>query len=185
MILSGGEMATDSDRHASGAEDEPILVGRIAGPYGVKGWLRVVSYTERPDKLIDYAPWYLKHGDVWLPTRVIEVKRHTRGLLVRLPDCEDRDRASELSGSDIGVYRSQLPAPAADEFYWDDLIGLSVVTLDGLQLGTVDHLIETGANDVLVVRGERERLIPFIQGSVIAMVDLDSRVIRVDWDPDF
>ena len=178
-------MATESDRHASGTEDEPIIVGRIAGPYGVKGWLRVVSYTERPDKLIEYTPWYLKQRGVWLPTEVAEVKRHTRGLLVRLPGCEDRDRAAELSGSDIGIYRSQLPATAADEYYWDDLIGLSVVTLDGTPLGTVDHLIGTGANDVLVVRGERERLIPFIQGSVIAMIDLDGRVIRVDWDPEF
>jgi len=185
MILSGGEMATDSDRHASGTEDEPIIVGRIAGPYGVKGWLRVVSYTEQPDKLIEYAPWYLQQRDVWLPTEVAEVKRHTRGLLVRLTGCEDRDRAAELSGSDIGIYRSQLPPTAADEYYWDDLIGLSVVTLDGSPLGTVDHLIGTGANDVLVVRGERERLIPFIQGSVIAMIDLDGRVIRVDWDPEF
>jgi 16S rRNA processing protein RimM len=185
MILSGGEMATDSDSHAPGAEDEPIIMGRIAGPYGVNGWLRVVSYTELPDRLIEYAPWYLKHGDVWLPTRVTEVKRHTRGLLVRLPGCEDRDKAAELSGTDIGIYRWQLPATAAGEYYWDDLIGLSVMTLDGLLLGTVDHLIETGANDVLVVRGERERLIPFTKGSVIAMVDLDGRVIRVDWDPDF
>ncbi len=178
-------MATDSDRHAPGTDDEPIIMGRIAGPYGVKGWLRVVSYTERPDRLIEYAPWYLKQDDTWLPTRVSEVKRHTRGLLVRLPGCEDRDKAAELSGSDIGIYRSQLPATAADEYYWDDLIGLSVVTLDGLLIGTVDHLIETGANDVLVVRGARERLIPFIQGSVIARVDLDAGVIRVDWDPDF
>jgi 16S rRNA processing protein RimM len=185
MILSGGEMATDSDRHASGTGDEPIIVGRIAGPYGVKGWLRVVSYTEQPDKLIDYAPWYLKQGSAWRPTRVMEAKHHTKGLLVRLPGCEDRDRAAELSGSDIGIYRSQLPPTAADEYYWDDLIGLSVVTLDGLSLGTVDHLIATGANDVLVVRGERERLIPFIQGNVIAMIDLDRRVIRVDWDPEF
>ena len=182
MIPSGGEMATDRDSHAPGTEDKPIIVGRITGPYGVKGWLRVVSYTERPDRLIDYAPWYLKHGNAWLPTEVAEVKHHTRGLLVRLPGSEDRDKAAELSGLDIGIYRSQLPA---GEYYWDDLIGLSVVTLDGLPFGTVDHLIGTGANDVLVVRGERERLIPFIQGSVIAHVDLDGGVIRVDWDPDF
>jgi 16S rRNA processing protein RimM len=185
MILSGGEMATDINSHAPGVNGEPIIVGRIAAPYGVKGWLRVVSYTELPDRLVDYTPWYLKHGDTWLTARVTEVKHHTRGLLVRLPGCEDRDKALELSGSDIGIYRWQLPATAADEYYWDDLIGMSVMTLDGLRLGTVDHLIETGANDVLVVRGERERLIPFIQGSVIAMVDLDGRVIRVDWDPDF
>jgi 16S rRNA processing protein RimM len=185
MILSGGEMATDSGHPAPGTDDVPIIMGRIAGPYGVKGWLRVVSYTELPDRLIEYTPWYLKQGEAWVPTRVIGAKRHTRGLLVHLPGCEDRVRAAELSGMAIGIYRWQLPATAADEYYWDDLIGLSVMTLDGLPLGTVDHLIETGSNDVLVVRGERERLIPFIQGSVIARVDLDGRVIRVDWDPDF
>ena len=178
-------MAVDGDSHAPRVEDDPIIMGRIAGPYGVKGWLRVVSYTEQPDTLIEYAPWYLRHGHRWQPTRVIEVKRHAKGLLVRLPDCDDRDKAVELAGTDIGIYRRQLPVTSRDEYYWDDLIGLPVVTLDGQLLGTVDHLIETGANDVLVVRGERERLIPFIRGSVIAQVDLDGRVLRVDWDPDF
>jgi 16S rRNA processing protein RimM len=178
-------MATGHDSHAPGVQDEPLVMGRIAAPYGVKGWLRVVSYTEQPDKLIEYTPWYLRQGNAWLPVRIAGVKRHTKGLLVRLPGYEDRDKAAELAGVDIGVYRTQLPATAGDEYYWDDLIGLPVMTLDGLLLGTVDHLIETGANDVLVVRGERERLIPFIRGSVIARVDLDGRVIRVDWDPDF
>jgi 16S rRNA processing protein RimM len=178
-------MAADLDSHTPGSEDEPIIMGRIAGPYGVNGWLRVVSYTERPDTLIEYTPWYLRHGGAWQPVRVAEVKRHTRGLLVRLPGYEDRDKATELAGTDIGIYRKQLPATAEDEYYWGDLIGLPVVTLDGQLLGTVDHLIETGANDVLVVKGDRERLIPFIRGSVIAQVDLDGGVIRVDWDPDF
>jgi 16S rRNA processing protein RimM len=168
-----------------GPEDAPIIVGRVAGPYGVQGWLRVVSYTERPDKLIEYTPWYLRRGNAWLATGIVEAKRHSKGLVVRLPGYEDRDSAAELAGTDIGIYRRQLPATAGDEYYWDDLIGLSVVTLDGLPLGTVDHLIETGANDVLVVKGERERLIPYVRGSVIASVDLDDRVIRVDWDPDF
>jgi 16S rRNA processing protein RimM len=178
-------MAADGDSRVSGAEDEPIIMGRIAGPYGVKGWLRVVSYTERPDTLIEYAPWHLRRGNMWIATEIAEAKRHSKGLLVRLPDYEDRDRAAELAGVDIGIYRRQLPPAAADEYYWDDLIGLPVVTLDGVLLGTVDHLIETGANDVLVVRGERERLIPFVRGSVIARIDLDGRMIRVDWDPDY
>jgi len=178
-------MAVDGDSHAPRVEDDPIIMGRIAGPYGVKGWLRVVSYTEQPDRLIEYAPWYLRRGDAWVPTGVVAVKRHAKGLLVCLPGYEDRDKAAELSGTEIGIYRKQLPPAAEDEYYWSDLIGLPVVTLDGLLLGTVDHVIETGANDVLVVKGERERLIPFIRGSVIAQIDLDGRVIRVDWDPDF
>lgn len=178
-------MTADSESRASRVEDEPIVMGRIAGPYGVRGWLRVVSYTEVPEMLAEYTPWHLRRGDRWLPTGIAEVKRHTKGLLVRLPGCEDRDKAAELAGTEIGVCRTQLPAPPEGEYYWGDLIGLTVLTLEGLPLGTVDHLVETGANDVLVVRGERERLIPFVRGSVIARIDLDERVIRVDWDPDF
>jgi 16S rRNA processing protein RimM len=178
-------MAVTGDTHVPGTAGEPIIVGRIAGPFGVKGWLRVVSYTEQPDKLLDYAPWYLRRGNAWLPITITGSKHHSKGLLVRLPGCEDRDQAAELAGTDIGIYRRQLPAAAEDEYYWNDLVGLPVVTLDGVPLGTVDHLMETGANDVLVVRGERERLIPFIRGSVIAGIDLKGRVIRVDWDPDF
>jgi len=178
-------MTTEAGGHSPGTGDEPIIMGRVAGPYGVRGWIRVVSYTEVPEMLLEYVPWYLRRGGSWQATRVAEVKRHTKGLLVRLPGCEDRDTAAGLTGSDIGVYRSQLPAPAAGEYYWDDLIGMAVRTLDGRPLGTVDHLIGTGANDVLVVKGERERLIPFVQGSVIDAVDLDARVIRVDWDPEF
>ena len=178
-------MAEEGDSHAPRVEAGPIIMGRIAGPYGVKGWLRVVSYTEQPDRLLEYAPWYLRQGDAWLPTAITEAKRHSKGLLVRLPGCSDRDQAAELAGTDIGIYREQLPAAAEDEYYWSDLVGLAVVTLDGVPLGTVDHLIETGANDVLVVRGERERLIPFVRGGVIAAIDLDGGVMRVDWDPDF
>jgi 16S rRNA processing protein RimM len=168
-----------------GIEGKPIVMGRIAGPYGVRGWVRVVSYTEVPERLLEYAPWYLRRGERWQSTRIVEAKRHAKGLLVRLPGCEDRETAADLAGSDIGVYRSQLPEPAPDEYYWTDLIGLRVQTLDGRPLGTVDHLIETGANDVLVVRGEREYLIPFVRAGVIDGVDLDKRVIRVDWDPEF
>lgn len=178
-------MATGPDSHASRDGDEPIIMGRIAGPYGVRGWVRVVSYTEVPDSLLEYTPWFLWRGEQWQPTGIAEAKRHPKGLLVRLPGCEDRDTAAGLTGSDIGVRRSQLPPAAAGEYYWSDLIGLMVQTLDGRPLGTVDHLIETGANDVLVVRGERERLIPFVRGDVIDEVDLDKRIIRVDWDPDF
>jgi len=178
-------MAVDRNSGVPGTDDSPIIMGRIAGPYGVKGWLRVVSYTRQPNKVLEYTPWYLRRNNAWQSSGVVEAKRHGRGLLARLPGCEDRDSAAQLAGTDVGICRGQLPATAADEYYWSDLIGLPVVTLDDTVLGTVDHLIETGANDVLVVKGERERLIPFIQGQVVALVDLDIRVIRVDWDSDF
>jgi 16S rRNA processing protein RimM len=178
-------MTVDLNSGVPGTDDNPIIMGRIAGPYGVKGWLRVVSYTRQPDKLLEYTPWYLRRNNSWQSSGVVEAKRHGRRLLARLPGCEDRDSAAQLAGTDVGICRGQLPATAADEYYWSDLIGLPVVTLDDTVLGTVDYLIETGANDVLVVKGERERLIPFIQGQVVALVDLDIRVIRVDWDSDF
>ena len=160
-------------------------MGRVTGPYGVKGWVRVVSYTDPPEELLDYSPWYLLRSGAWHATPVQEARPHGKGLVVHFPDCRDRDRAQELAGVDIGIYRSQLPETGEDEYYWCDLIGLRVVTLNNTPLGIVDHLIETGSNDVLVVRGERERLVPFVPGQVIAAVDLDAGEIRVDWDPDF
>ena len=97
----------------------------------------------------------------------------------------DRDAAAALKGTQIGVHREQLPGPGEGEYYWHDLVGLRVQTTQGMELGTVDHLIETGANDVLVVRGERERLIPFIRGQVVLSIDLAAGEMRVDWDPEF
>lgn len=168
-----------------GAGKSPIIMGYIAGPYGIKGWVRVVSYTEPLEGLLEYRPWQLRQGNAWQGVDVVEARRHGKGLIVRLPECRDRDTAARYAGTEIGVYREQLPVPQDNEYYWNDLVGLRVVTLDGKELGIVDHLIETGANDVLVIRGEREYLVPFIQGQVIDAVDLAGRWIRVDWDPDF
>ena len=162
-----------------------MIMGHIAGPYGVKGWVRVVSYTEPLENLLEYRPWQLKQGNTWQGVDVVEARRHGKGLIVRLPDCQDRDMAARYTGTEIGIYREQLPATQANEYYWNDLVGLRVITLDGKELGVVDHLIETGANDVLVIRGEREYLVPFIQGQVIDAVDLAGHQIRVDWDPEF
>jgi 16S rRNA processing protein RimM len=178
-------MGGDDNTRVSRAEDGPIVMGRIAAPYGVKGWLKVVSYTRQPDRLLEYTPWYLQRGTEWQAVDPIGAKRHAGVLLVHLPGCDDRDMAAKLTGTDIGIYRQQLPVADEGEYYWNDLIGLKVVTLDNAVLGTVDHLLETGANDVLVVRGEREFLVPFVRGQVVALVDLENRVLRVDWDPDF
>jgi len=173
----------DNDSHVS--KDELLVMGQIASPFGVKGWVRVNAYTAMADNLLDYSPWYLNLQGGWQATEPVAGRPHGKGLVVQLKECHDRDAAAALTGTDIGVYRSQLPPAGADEYYWSDLIGLQVVTREGQVLGVVDHLFETGANDVMVVKGEQEYLVPYIKEQVIESVDLESRIIRVDWDPDF
>lgn len=157
------------------------MLGRIAGIYGVRGWVRVFSDTEPRDNIFRYAKWLLNG----VPHRLLEGRKHGKGLVARLEGCADRDQAAALVGQAILIYRDQLPAPRPDEFYWADLEGLSVETMNGEPLGCVSHLFSTGANDVLVIKGERERLIPFAWDNVVKDVDFTAGMIRVDWDPDF
>ena len=174
-------MATDRNTPA----DSPLVMGIIARPYGVRGWLHIVTYTARPENLLEYLPWYLHRQDRWQATELVSGRCHGKGLVVQLTGCINRDAAEALKGLEIGVYRDQLPASGSDEYYWSDLVGLQVITKDNRVLGVVDHLIETGANDVLVVKGEQEFLVPFIQGQVVETVNFETREIRVDWDPDY
>lgn len=170
----------------SDTQDRMLVMGRIAGPYGVRGWVRISAFTELADGLLDYAPWYLQRDGAWQEAEVLEARPHGKGLVAQLAGCADRDAAMALSGTPIGVRRSQLPAPGENEYYWSDLAGLRVVSVEGREFGTVDHLIETGANDVLVIRdGTREVLVPFVMDQVIKAVDFDAGLIRIDWDPDY
>ena len=168
------------------APDEHVIVGRVTAVFGIKGWVKVASFTEHPDDLLDYRPWRLDDGrGGWVETDVVEVARRSKGFIARLEDCRDRDAAARYAGRDIAVERSQLPPTDENEYYWSDLTGCSVVTTDGTPLGTVERLMATGANDVLVVQGEdRERLLPFTE-QVIVEVDLTARMLRADWDPEF
>ncbi|MFN2310048.1 MAG: ribosome maturation factor RimM [Gammaproteobacteria bacterium] len=162
-----------------------VVVGRISGLYGVRGWLRVFSYTDPRDEIIGYVPWLIQADGQWQQIEVEDGRAQGKGIVVKLAGYDDRDAAVRLLGRDIAIRREQLGALAPGEYFWADLEGLRVVTCAGVDLGVVDHLLATGANDVIVVRGERERLIPFVQGEVIRTVDLQGGVIEVDWDPDF
>lgn len=167
-----------------------VPLGHVSGLFGVKGWVRIHSDTEPRARILDYAPWYLQREGEWVACRVAEGQRHGKGLIVRFESCTDRDAAAELVGSTIAVRRSQLPAIGEHEYYWSDLKGLRVVTRDGTPLGVVTGLMETGANDVLVVQERqddtvRERLIPYLPGQVVLEVDLAGGVLTVDWDPGF
>ncbi len=162
-----------------------VIVGRISGLQGLSGWVKAYSQTEPRENILNYSTWRLRLEDQWLAVAVMEGRCHGKGIIVRLGDCADRDTARKYLGADIAIFRSQMPELGPEEYYWTDLVSLQVVTQQGINLGRVDYLLETGSNDVLVVRGERERLIPFLPEDVSLAGDLEHGVIRVDWDPDF
>lgn len=160
------------------------MLGRIVGLFGVKGWVKVLSYTRPREAILGYEHWFLKMNHDWDAARVAEGKQHGKGLIVRLDGYADRDTAQELIDAEIAIERSAMPIPEDGSYYWSDLEGLRVVHRDGTELGRVAYLLETGANDVLVTDGERERLIPFVADSVILDVDIAAGVITVDWEWD-
>jgi len=165
-----------------------IILGHLAGAYGVKGWVRVYSETSPIDNILRYSPWYLESrqdSGQWHSVKLIAGRRQGKGIVAQIQGCDDRDRAAEMRGIRIAVHAEQLPDLGSDEYYWRDLIGLEVVNQQGIRLGRVDSLMETGSNDVLVVEGDRERLIPYLPGSVVIEVDTDQKRLLVDWDEDF
>lgn len=171
--------------------DSILKAGRILAAFGIKGWVKVHSDTTPRDNLLDYSPWYLWRNGRWQEVEVAEAASHSKGIVVRLKGVEERDGAEALSGIDIGVPAASLPKLPQGEFYWRDLIGLEVVNTEGVLFGVVDHLLETGANDVLVVKpvagsvDEAQRLIPWVQGQVVQRVDTDAKRITVDWGVDY
>ncbi len=173
-------------------------MGRVTAPFGVKGWVRIHALTAQPRNLCDYPVWWLGREGEWREMPVVAARLHSNTLVAQLAGIEDREAAAALKGQEIGVPRSQLPAAARNEFYWADLVGLKVVNMEQHELGRVARIVQTGANDVLVVaddsdgkRGDgnkreeaREILIPFI-ADAIKEVDVAAGVIAVDWGRDY
>lgn len=170
----------------------PVVLGKLGSTYGIRGWLRVFSSTEQTESIFDYRPWYIKRAGEWRIVELESWKRHNQDLIVKLKGVDDRDVAQALTNCEIAVNGEQLPALEEGDYYWKDLMGCKVVTTSGYELGKVTDMMETGSNDVLVVRanlkdafGAKERLIPFLDGQVIKKVDLTAQLIEVDWDPGF
>jgi len=161
-----------------------VVMGHVTGPFGVRGWIKVRTYTETLDSLLDYPVWWLGKEGSWREYIVLEADVHGKGLIASLEGCEGREASEMLKGSQIALPRAQLPAAEENEYYWSDLIGRSVVNVQGVELGQVSELLETGASDVLVVKGDRERLIPFVK-AVVLEVDLAKNLIKVDWAADY
>ena len=153
--------------------------------FGVRGEVKIESWTDPREAVFRYQPWTLVRSGVASQLAGVRGRNHGHALVASIPGIDDRDRAQELVGSEISVPRNALPPPKPGEYYWVDLEGLGVQTVDGTALGTVSHLFDTGANQVMVVQGDRERLIPFVQPQYVTEVDFDARRIVVDWDADF
>ncbi|MGQ0621289.1 MAG: ribosome maturation factor RimM [Panacagrimonas sp.] len=167
-----------------------LRLGRIAGVFGVRGWLKIQSFTQPVDNLLEYGPWWIAKGEGFV-TRPQGGRVHGTGLVAQLCGAdgqliEDRDVAAGLTGSYIEVERSALPELPIGEFYWVDLVGLKVRNLEGVALGEVKEVTSNGAQEVLVLAdGEAERLIPFVHGPIIKDVSLADGLIVADWQPEY
>lgn len=159
-----------------------VVLGQVVGVFGIKGWVKIRSDTSPISNILNYSPWQLAKHDDWQAFELIQGQRHNKGLIAQLAGCDDRDQAAALVGSQIAVLRAQLPAIAEGEYYWSDLIGLDVYNLKNEFLGRVTSMMETGANDVLVVQGKDEEiLIPYVKNYYIYSVDLAAAKMQVDW----
>lgn len=151
------------------------MTGKVGAAYGVKGWLKIHSYTEDPIQILCYSPWYLMEENIWLPLELEDGKKHGKGVVAKFTGIETPEAARKLTGKLLAVKREQLAALPENEYYWADLEGLSVIDQRGQLLGRVSYLIATGSNDVLVLKDNqgKEQAIPYLPGSVVKKVDLE------------
>lgn len=162
-----------------------VVMGKIVAAQGIQGWVKVQTFTEYLDSLLDFDVWYAGNEAAWQSVKVLDAKVHGKVLVAKLEGVADRNAAEKLKGKLIAVHRADLPEQDEGEYYWSDLIGMTVQNLQHEELGIVENLLETGANDVLVIQGEHGQLmIPFIE-SVVPEVDLANKMIKVDWQADY
>ena len=175
----------------SHTDDAHVVLGKLTSPHGIKGWLKVYSYTSPMDSILQYPEWWVRQGETLTKMAIVQGRRQGKGLVVQLKGIDDRTAAEALAQTDILMPKEALPTLASDEYYWHELEGLTVFTLSGERLGQVSYLFETGANDVMVVRGDndaidkRERLLPFLPDDVIVEISPENGRMVVNWDPEF
>lgn len=169
-----------------------VVLGKFGAVYGINGWLKVNSYTDNPEGIFSYKPWQVQVQGNWQPVQISSWKRHSNGIIVKLDGINDRDAAQRYVNVEIAVATDVLPELDQGDYYWKDLMGMTVENTQGYNLGEVVDMMETGSNDVLVVKanrndafGKKERLLPFLTDSVVKSVDVAQRRMIVDWDPDF
>ena len=169
--------ATDTGGRAAGR----VILGRVTGPFGVRGWVKLISFTEPPEAILDWPVWRMEGDAGPREWRAVEGRRHGKGLVARLDGVADRDAALALGRREIWIERRELPALPTGQYYREDLVGFEVVNLQGRPLGRVQHFLDAPANPVMVVRGEQEHWLPLV-ASCLRRVDLADRRLTVDWD---
>ncbi|QQX81468.1 ribosome maturation factor RimM [Shewanella sp. KX20019] len=174
------------------SKQEPVVLGKLGSSHGIKGWLKITTYTDSVEGIFDYSPWLLKEQGEWREVKVLQWRMQGKAVVACLEGVETRDQAQALTNCEIAVTAEQMNVLPEDEFYWRDLIGCEVVNTKGYNMGKVQEIVETGSNDVLLVKanakdgfGKAERMIPFVTEQFIIKVDLTAKQILVDWDPDF
>ncbi|MCG8672292.1 MAG: ribosome maturation factor RimM [Pseudomonadales bacterium] len=176
---------------ANQQSDDWMVLGKLTSAYGIKGWLKVYSYTEPMENIGTYSPIWAEINGKRLPIEIEHVKAHGKGLVAKIKGCDAREQTPQYTGAMLVAKRDQLESLESGEYYWSDLIGLTVINEQGDNLGKVHHLMETGSNDVLIVRGnessidKKERLIPYLPEQVVLNIDIETQQMRVDWDSDF
>jgi len=176
-------------------DNEKLVLGGISGVFGVKGWVKVFSETDPLENILSYSPWFVEINKQWQAFKLVTGKKHGKAIIAQLEGIDDRDKAAALKRARIAINPSQLAATSDNEFYWRDLKTCEVVNQAGFKFGQVVDILETGANDVLVVRSHtamnktnnkyKEYLIPYIWQQVILKVDLETHLIEVDWEADY
>ena len=161
-----------------------IIVGKFGQPYGVKGWIKVHSQTDPIENILKYLPWQIEQQGQWQKINVTDSKKLGKNIIAKLENYDTPEVVKILTNSPIAIERDQLPQLSPDQYYWNDLIGLKVVNLQGEDLGIVDSLFETGSNDVMVIKGLRQRLLPYTN-QVVHQINIAKKTITVDWDPEF
>jgi len=161
---------------------KPVVVGRFGRAHGVRGDIFVISFTDPISNILNYHPWLIKNKGEWEALPIASTHYNQQEIIAHIEGCDDRDLAKKYTNAEIAVPLSSLPKLDQEEFYWSELIGLHLINQDGKDLGEVTEILETGANDVLVVKGDTEHLVPYTK-EVILNVDLDAQQILVNWEP--
>jgi 16S rRNA processing protein RimM len=168
-----------------------VVLGQIGKVHGIKGWLRLNSFTTPPENILEYSELFAEIDESWQVLEISQFKQQSKGLIVHFTGYDDPDIAKQLTGLEVVIASEDLPGLEDGSFYWHELEGMEVSNQQGQVFGLVARLLETGANDVLVVKAsagsidEKERLIPYIKESVIKNIDTATGKIVVDWEADY
>lgn len=166
--------------------NQKVIMGRFGSPHGVKGYIRIQSFTQPIENILSYESWLVKKNNQWVPVHFDHAEMHHKGIVAKIKGYADRESVKALTNCEIAVERHQMPDLTEGEYYWADLAGLEVYNCEQQHLGIVEYVVATGANDVLVVKNkDKTHLIPYLIDHYILKVDIENKKITVNWDPEF